>query len=124
VKIGWGTGEIVMILLSFIFYLTLGLKIDPKYSLSFFLLLSGLWTLAAGLFIVEKRDRTYYSSWGVVVAFLSAFAFLPANYAAALVLAAIVILILLTAFGYRSGKMYTATSQGSPSAPGGTPAAA
>jgi len=121
VKVSWGVGEIVAILLSLIYYLFL--LPEPKYALSLFLLLSGLWTLVAGLVLVEKKDRTYYSSWGVVVAVLSTFAFLQPNYALGLVLVAIVALILLTAFNYRSGKMYTAATQSSPSTAGETPAA-
>ena len=120
-KVSWGVGEIVVILLSLISYL-FGLT-SPVYTLSLFLLLSGLWTLAAGLALVDRKDRTFYSSWGVVVAVLSAFAFLPLNYALGLVLVAIVALILLTAFNYRSGKMYTAATQSSPSTSGETPAA-
>jgi hypothetical protein len=121
VKISWGVGEIVAILLSLISYL-FNLT-NPEYTLSLFLLLSGLWTLTAGLVIVDKKDRTYYSSWGVVVAVLSAFAFLPLNYAFGLVLVAVVALILLTAFNFRSGKMYTAATASSPSTTGETPAA-
>ena len=120
-RISWGVGEIVAILLSLISYL-FNLT-NPEYTLSLFLLLSGLWTLTAGLLVVEKRDRTYYAAWGVVVAVLSAFAFLPPNYTLGLVLVAIVALILLTAFNYRSGKMYTAATQSSPSTTGETPAA-
>ena len=120
-KISWGVGEIVAILLSLISYL-FNLT-NPEYTLSLFLLLSGLWTLTAGLVIVDKKDRTYYSSWGVVVAVLSAFAFLPLNYAFGLVLVAVVALILLTAFNFRSGKMYTAATASSPSTTGETPAA-
>ena len=120
-KVSWGVGEIVAILLSLIYYLFL--LPEPQYVLSFFLLLSGLWTLVAGLVLVEKRDRTYYSSWGVVVAVMSSFAFLPLRYAVGLVLVAIVALILLTAFNYRSGKMYTAATNSSPSTAGDSPAA-
>jgi len=121
VKVSWGVGEIVAILLSLISYLFTLTNLED--TLSLFLLLSGLWTIVAGLAIVEKRDRTYYASWGVVVAVLSTFAFIPLNYALGLVLVAIVALILLTAFNYRSGKMYTAANQSSPTSAGETPAA-
>ena len=120
-KISWGVGEIVAILLSLISYLFT--FTNPEYTLSLFLLLSGLWTVVAGLLIVDRKDRTYYSSWGVVVAVLSSFAFVPPNYALGLVLVAIVVLILLTAFNFRSGKMFTAATQSSPSTTGETPAA-
>lgn len=120
-RISWGVGEIIVILLSFASYL---FKLtNGTYSLSLFLLLTGLWTLTAGLLLVDRRDRVYYSSWGVVLAVLSAFAFLPWNYTLGLVLVAIVILILLTAFGYLSGKMVTAATRPSPPAAGGKPAA-
>jgi hypothetical protein len=121
VKVSWGVGEIVAVLLSLIYYLFL--LPDPKYAFSLFLLLSGLWTLTAGLVLVDKKDRAYYGSWGVVVAVLASFAFLPWNYALGLVLVAMVVLILLTAFNYRSGKLYTATTQPSTSTAGETPAA-
>jgi hypothetical protein len=121
VRISWGAGEIVVILLSLISYL-FGLT-DSTYTVSLFLLLSGLWTLVAGLLLVDRRDRTYYSSWGVVVAVLSSFAFLHNwNYTIGLVLIAIVALILLTAFTSRSGKVYTAARGARPAA-GDTPAA-
>jgi hypothetical protein len=113
-------GEVVVILLSFVSYL-FGLT-NGTYTLSLFFLLSGLWTLVTGLFFAEKKDRTYYSSWGVIVAVLAAFAFLPANYALGLVLIAVIALIILTAYTYRTG-VYTAASQRSASQAGETPAA-
>jgi hypothetical protein len=109
-----------MILISLISYF-FGFT-DPKFTLSLLLLLSGVWTLIAGIVIVEKRDRTFYSSWGVVVAVLSSFAFLPTNYTIGLVLVAIVALILVTAFGHRSERVYTAATS-PPSHAGETPAA-
>ncbi|HME18521.1 MAG TPA: hypothetical protein VKF15_02150 [Nitrososphaerales archaeon] len=120
-KVSWGVGEIVAVLLSLIYYLFL--LPDAKYVVSLFLLLSGLWTVAAGLLFVDKKGRTFYSAWGVVVAVLSAFAFLPLNYTLGLVLVAVVVLILLTAFNYRSGRMFTAATQASPQTAGQTPAA-
>lgn len=119
-KISWGVGEIVAFLLSLISYF-FGVT-NGTYTLSLFLLLSGLWTLVAGLLLVERKDRTYYSAWGVVVAVLSTFAVLPLNYTIGLVLVAIVALILLTAFTYRSGKLFTATTSAQSPA-GDTPAA-
>jgi hypothetical protein len=121
-KLSWGMGELVVILFSIAVYLFFP-ALGVSYTISLLLLLSGLWTLANGVFFVEKKDRNYYVSWGVVIAVLSAFAFLPANYALGLVLIAVVALILFTAYTYRSGKMYTAATS-SPPAPGGeTPAA-
>ncbi len=120
-RIGWGMGEVIVVLLSLISYL-FGVT-NATYTGSLLLLLTGVWTVAAGFFIVDRKDRTYYSSWGVVIAVLSAFAFLPTDYAIGLVLVAIVALILLTAFGYRSGKMFTAATGSSTGPAGETPAA-
>ena len=119
-RLGWGMGEIVVILLSFVSYL-FGLT-NGTYTLSLFFLLSGVWTLITGLFFVDRKDRTYYSSWGVIVAVLATFAFIPANYALGLVLIAIIALIILTAYTYRTG-VFTAATSGSGAQTGETPAA-
>jgi len=95
---------------------------DPKYTLSLMLLLAGAWTCVSGIFIVDRRDRTFYSAWGVVVAVLSSFAFLPANYTLGLVLVAVVALIIITAYGWQGRKMYTATTN-TPTPASDTPAA-
>jgi uncharacterized membrane protein HdeD (DUF308 family) len=119
-KLGWGMGEVVVILLSFVSYL-FGLT-STTYTLSLFFLLSGVWTLITGLFFADKRDRTYYSSWGVIVAVLATFAFIPTNYALGLVLIAVIALIILTAYTYRTG-VFTAATRSSASQTGETPAA-
>ncbi len=119
-KISWGVGVIIAILLS-LAALLFGLS--ATLSISLFLLLSGLWTVVAGLSLVDRKDRTYYTAWGVVVAILSLFAYLPLQYTIGLVLVAIVALILVTAYAGRSGKIYAATSQSPPASTGETPAA-
>jgi hypothetical protein len=86
------------------------------------LLLVGLWTVVCALLLVAQKDRWYYSGWGVVLAFLSSFAYLPAGYTIGLVLIAIVALILLYVYVGQSSKMITAAR--TPTAPAGeTPAA-
>lgn len=119
-KLSWGMGEVVVVLLSLAAYL---FNVDYRYAFALFLLLTGAWTLVTGLFVAEKKDRTYYSAWGLVVGILSAYVFLPWNYVVGLVLVAIVALILLTAFNWRSGKMFTAATQTAPATSGETPAA-
>lgn len=120
-KVSWGVGVVVAVLLSLAAYL-FGFT-NPSLTLSLFLLLSGLWTLIVGLFLVDRRERTFYSAWGVVVAILSLFAYLPIQYTIGLILVAVVALILITAYSGRSGKMYAATSQSAPSSTGESPAA-
>ncbi|MGD0396059.1 MAG: hypothetical protein ABSB26_04015 [Nitrososphaerales archaeon] len=119
-RLGWGVGIIVAILLSAAAY-SFGL-VGPDRTISLGLLLVGLWTVVTGLFLVDQKDRWYYSGWGVILAFLSLFAFLPAGYTIGLVLIAIVALILLYVYVGGSGKMITA-ARPAPAPAGGTPAA-
>jgi hypothetical protein len=119
--LGIGTGMIVAVLLSAAAYL-FGLVKSPSYTVSLALLLIGLWTIACALTIVERKDRNYYGGWGVVIAVLSLFAFLPLQYAIGLLLLALVALILLYAYTGRTDKIIAAAR--TPPAPaGGTPAA-
>ncbi|MGP8126048.1 MAG: hypothetical protein ACLQEQ_09360 [Nitrososphaerales archaeon] len=119
-RLSWGVGIIVAILLSAAVYSFGLVGLDHAISLS--LLLVGLWTIVCALFLVERKDRWYYSGWGVVLAFLSLFAFLPAGYTIGLVLIAIVALILLYVYVGGTSKMITAT-RAPPSPAGETPAA-
>jgi len=119
-KPGWGVGIIVAILVSAAVYL-FGI-INFAGMISMILLLCGLWTLIAAFAIVELKDRSYYMGWGVVIAALSLFDFIPFNYTIALVLMAIVVLILVNVYLGKTPKMYNAaTTHTSPA--GGTPAA-
>jgi hypothetical protein len=126
-KVGWGVGVALAVLVSLAAYL-FGL-FGPLYSIiavellaSTIFLLVGLWTLASGFFIVEAKDRTYYSVWGVVLACLALFAYVPPAIALGILILAIVVLIVLVLFTGRTQKMFTAaTSPPSPAGP--TPAA-
>ena len=118
-RLGWGVGIIVAILLSAAAF-SFGLHIN--YTISLGLLLVGLWTIVCALLLVDRKDRWYYAGWGVVLAFLSLFAFLPAGYTVGLVLIAIVVLILLYVYVGQSEKMITA-ARAPPAPAGGTPAA-
>jgi hypothetical protein len=118
-RLGWGVGIIVAILLSVAAY-SFGLHANYTFSLG--LLLVGLWTVVSALFLVDQKDRWYYTGWGVVLAFLSLFAFLPAGYTIGLVLIAIVALILLYVYVGGSSRMIAA-GRAQPAPAGGTPAA-
>lgn len=119
-KQGWGVGIIVAILLSVAVWLV-GV-VNFAGMISMILLLSGLWTLVAAFVIFDIKDRSYYMGWGVVIAALSLFDFIPFNYTIALVLAAIVVLILVNVYLGRTPKMFKAATTPTP-AGGGTPAA-
>jgi len=119
-KPGWGVGILVAVLVSIAFWLLNILSFTGMISLG--LLLCGLWTVVAGLVIAQARDRMYYSAWGVVIAALSLFYFIPANYTIALVLLAIVALIIINVYLGRGPRMYEAAANPTP-AQGGTPAA-
>lgn len=120
-RLGIGMGMMVAVLLSAAAYL-FGLVKSLSYTVSLALLLVGLWTIACALTIVERKDRNYYGGWGVVIAVLSLFAFLPLQYAIGLLLLALVALILLYAYTGKKDKIITAAR--TPPAPaGGTPAA-
>lgn len=119
-RLNWGVGVIVAILVSAAAY-SFGL-VNPSYSLSLGLFLVGLWTIVSAFLLVNRQDRWYYSGWGVVLAFLSSFAYLPPGYTIGLVLVSIVALILLYVYLGGTNKMITAAS--APRAPAGeTPAA-
>lgn len=119
-KPGWGIGTVVAIILSVAVYL-IGI-VDLRGLVSLLLLLCGLWTLVSAFVIVERKDRSYYSAWGIVIAALSLFDFIPFNYTIALVLLAIVALIIINVYVGKEPKMFTAATN-SPSPGGGTPAA-
>ncbi len=119
-RASWGAGVAIAVLLSLAAYLFN--LVDLTQMASLILLIVGLWTIGSAFFVVERKDRNYYAGWGVVLAILSLFAFLPLAYTIGLLLVAIVALILLYAYSGRTGKMLTAASN--PSSPaGGTPAA-
>jgi len=119
-RLGWGVGIIVAILISAAAY-SFGL-VGPYYTISLGLLLIGLWTIVCAFILVDQKDQWYYSGWGVVLAFLSSFAYLPRGYTIGLVLIAIVALILLYVYVGGTSKMITA-ARAPPSQAGETPAA-
>ena len=119
-RLSWGLGIVVAVLLSAAFYLVY--PGEPKYSVALMLILVGLWTVASGFLTVEKKDRNYYAGWGMVIALSSLFAFLETNYSAAVILVAVVLMILFTVYSSKTGKVITAGTN--PPAPvGDTPAA-
>ena len=91
-------------------------------TVSLLLLLAGLWTIVAAFIVVDRKDRSYYSAWGVVIAALSLAYLIPIQYELALVLLAIVALIVINVYIGKTPKLYEAATNPSPPA-GDTPAA-
>ena len=91
-------------------------------TLSLLLLLLGLWTVAAAFLVVDRKDRSYYSAWGVVIAVLSLAYLVPIQYELALILLAIVALIIINVYIGKAPKMFEAATNPAPPA-GPTPAA-
>ena len=119
-KPGWGKGAAVAVLLA----IALGLlgSLSSQETLSILLLLLGLWTVVAAFAVVDRKDRSYYSAWGVVIAALSLAYLIPLQYELALILLAIVVLIIINVYIGKSPKIYEAATNPSPS-PGPSPAA-
>lgn len=119
-KISWGVGVVVVVLLSIAAGL-LGL-VSLRGTISLILLLVGVWTFVAALVLFEREDRAFYLGWGIVIAGLSFTYVIPLADALALILIAIVILILVTVYFGKTPKDLTAATR--PQSPaGGTPSA-
>jgi cell division protein FtsW (lipid II flippase) len=119
-KVSWGVGAVVAVLVSAA-VLSFGL-LNPERSLSLALMLLGLWTIVSAFTVAQSKDRGYYSAWGVVLAMMSLFAYLPANYALGLLFIGVVVLILINLYWGRTEKVITAAQAVTP-APKDTPAA-
>ncbi len=118
-RLSWEIGAVVAVLVSAAAGL-LGLELQAVITL--ILLLVGLWTLFAAFFIVDKKDRNYYTGWGVVIAGLSLSYFVKLQYALALIILAIVAVIIINIYIGKTPKMFEAATNPTP-AGGGTPAA-
>ena len=119
-KPGWGVGMVVAVLVS----VAVGLlgSLSTQATISLLLLLTGAWTVVAAFLVVDRKDRSYYSAWGVVIAALSLAYLIPIQYELALILLAIVALIIINVYIGKAPKMYEAATSPSPPA-GPTPAA-
>ncbi|MBI3859385.1 MAG: hypothetical protein HY296_03985 [Thaumarchaeota archaeon] len=122
-QVTWSVGAVVAVLLSvasYLFQLPFARGIGETIAL--ILILVGVWTIVAAVFIIEKKDRAFYGGWGVLMALLSLFAYLQPAYALGFLLIAIVLLIVAMVFAGRGKGIYTASTS-PPSPSGGAPAA-
>ncbi len=100
--IGLGIGLIATVLIPVALFLFAVL--DFSQSVSAILLLSGLWALVFGLFLAGRDERLYYSGFGLVIAILSSFLFIPFRFTAGLVVVAVVALALVSALSRPRSK--------------------
>ncbi len=118
-KPSWEIGAVVAVLISIAAGL-LGLELQAVITM--ILILVGLWTLLAAFVIVDRKDRNYYTGWGVVITGLSLSYFVKLQYALALIILAIVAVIIINVYIGKTPRMYEAATNPTP-AGGGTPAA-
>lgn len=97
-------------------------SLSAQATISLLLLLAGLWTVVAAFSVVDRKDRSYYSAWGVVIAALSLAYLIPIEYELALILLAIVALIIINVYIGKTPRMFEAATSPSPPA-GPSPAA-
>ena len=121
-KVTWGIGAVVAILLAAASYLFgLSFASDGEETVSLMLLLVGIWTIVAAFAIIDHKDRAYYGAWGVVLAVMSLFSYIQPAYVLGVLLIAIVGLIIIMALAGRGRVLTVANPQTAPA--GGTPAA-
>ncbi len=118
-KPSWEIGAVVAVLVSAAAAL-FGLELQGAITLT--LLLVGLWTIFSAFVLVERKDRNYYTGWGIVIAGLSLSYFVKLQYALAIIILAVVALIIINVYIGKTPKIYEAATN-PPPAGGGTPAA-
>ena len=121
----FGVGIAILLSLAVYFFNAFG-SFDTfqavEYLFSTMFLLTGLWTLVSAFVIVESKDKTFFSLWGIIFACVSLFAYVPANYAIGILLIALVLLIVLVYLTGRSQREFT-TATRPPQPAGNMPAA-
>lgn len=90
-KVGFGAGLIICFLLPIV--LLLFGVLGVAQAAAAILLLGGLWGVAYGILFAKDRDRFYDVSFGIVVAMLSTFDFLPIAYVVGLVLLSVIAIV-------------------------------
>jgi hypothetical protein len=91
-KIGLGIGLLVCVLVP-VALLLFGI-VDDAQTAALILFLGGLWTVAFGAVFGGRKDLLYNVGFGIIIAVLSTFIFLPLQYTAGLVIISVVVLIL------------------------------
>lgn len=87
-RVAYGEGVIVAILLPFVLLLLGLIKIYDTFFLV--LLLFGLWTIVSAFVLMRPSERNFYLTWGLIISCLSTIFVIAVSYAIALVLIAII----------------------------------
>jgi lysylphosphatidylglycerol synthetase-like protein (DUF2156 family) len=91
-RISFGIGVIVIVLITAVLAL-LGI-VNLFSGISAFLIMLGVWCIAAGFGLGKKGERYYYAGWGVILLSLSTAYYIPLQYSIAIALIFIIIIIL------------------------------
>jgi len=93
-RLAYGEGVLVAILVPFIVYLLgIGRFTLPETLFSVFALV-GLWTVISAFVLMRERDRVYYFTWGLIILSISSAFVVHIQYAIALILIAIIVALL------------------------------
>ena len=117
---GWGIGTVIAVLLAVAVGLLFSLSLQAIISLLLFMV--GVWTVVAAFTVVDRKDRSYFSAWGAVIAAISLSYLVPLQYELALILLAVIAIIVVNLYIGRTPKVFEAATNPSPPA-GTTPAA-
>jgi hypothetical protein len=91
-RLAYGEGVILAILAPFVVLLFGKISILQTFFAVFFLV--GVWTLISAFILMREKDRTYYLTWGLIIASLSSAFIVHIQYAVALILIAIIAALL------------------------------
>jgi hypothetical protein len=92
-RLAYGEGVIIAVLAPLV-VLLIG-KITVLQSLFAIFALMGLWTLVSAFILMAEKERMYYLAWGLILASFSSAFIAPLQYAAALILVAIIAALLI-----------------------------
>jgi hypothetical protein len=93
-KIAYGEGMILAILVPVVIYL-LGVLSLPRTFFLFFVL-AGAWTIVSAFAFGKNAERILYVAWGLILASLSSYFVIQLQYAVALTILAMIASILLS----------------------------
>jgi len=92
-KLAYGEGLVLAVLVPIVVYL-LGFLSLPRTFFLFFLL-AGVWTIVSAFAFSKARERIYYVAWGLILASLASYFAIQLQYAVALTILAVIASILL-----------------------------
>lgn len=112
---GWGIGVIIAVLISLA--LILFGVVSTISGIAVMFALNGLWFVVFGIAFTAARDRLYFIGWGLVVAVLSTFDFLPWQYALGLEVIVVLVVVLLSIFLKPAPPVRSPPGQATPQGP-------